>query len=230
MASPQLPLAIALKPERGFDEFIWPTADTLQPFLKALAKGEAQQGFIHGLPGTGKSHLLEATIDAAEKAGRRACLLSASALVSLPTQAVEGIEQFDLVAIDDVDKLAGHADWQETVFHLYNRMQAKGSGMLFSSLSSPQQSGIELKDLQSRLGAGAVFGLFLLDDEGLMHFLFQQARSRGLVLTEELARYLVMRAPRQPSALAAIMQRLDIASLADQRRLTIPFVKQQLNW
>lgn len=230
MTSPQLPLAVGLRPERGFGDFVWQQSIDLLPFLKNLAAGRETQGYVHGLPGTGKSHLLEATVDAAEQQGRRACLLSANMLIDLPPEALDGMEHFDLVAIDDIDKLADQPAWQEAIFHLYNRVRLNSGSLLFSASAAPQQSGITLKDLQSRLGAGAVFALTPLDDAGLTQFLYQQAASRGLSLGDELARYLVMRAPRQPAALAAIMQQLDQASLADQRRLTIPFVRQQLGW
>ncbi len=54
------------------------------------------------------------------------------------------------------------------------------------------------------------------------------AQRRGLELPTEVARYLLARCPRDPRALVALVERLDRDSLAEQRRLSIPFVRRRL--
>jgi len=51
-----------------------------------------------------------------------------------------------------------------------------------------------------------------------------------LELTDEVAQYILHRAPRDMKELFLTLKRLDHVSLAEQRRLTIPFVKQVLNY
>jgi len=36
----------------------------------------------------------------------------------LPPQVIDGWEQFSLVCLDDIEVIAGRADWEEAVFHL----------------------------------------------------------------------------------------------------------------
>ncbi len=53
---------------------------------------------------------------------------------------------------------------------------------------------------------------------------------RGLSLSDEVASFIVTRAPRDLAGLMEMLDRLDRASLARKRGLSIPFVKQVLGW
>ena len=53
----------------------------------------------------------------------------------------------------------------------------------------------------------------------------RRARLRGLELPPETGRYLLNHYRRDMASLCALLDELDLASLAAQRRLTIPFVK-----
>jgi DnaA family protein len=226
----QLPLALKLRQGKDFAGFVGAAADLL-PLLQSLAAGEGGQVYLYGEAGTGKSHLLEAAVAEVERQGGRACLLSAPLLKELPPSALAGMEAgIRLLALDDVDAVAGRPEWEEALFHLYNRCQQERVALLFAARHPPRQAGFGLPDLMTRLGAGPVVSLSLPDDAGLMRLLQQQARARGLDVGEELAQFLLKRAPRQPAALAQLMDKLDQAALADGRRLSIPFVKQCLGW
>jgi DnaA family protein len=56
-----------------------------------------------------------------------------------------------------------------------------------------------------------------------------RARGRGLELPDETAQFLLRRFPRDLPTLFALFDTLDTASLIEQRRLTIPFVKSVLD-
>ena len=49
-------------------------------------------------------------------------------------------------------------------------------------------------------------------------------------MSAEVAFYIVTRAPRSLEHLLELLDTLDKASLAEQRALSIPFVKQALGW
>ena len=67
-----------------------------------------------------------------------------------------------------------------------------------------------------------------LDEAGLCEALRLRAAARGLELSEEAALYLVHRLPRDMHSLFDVLERLDHASLVAQRKLTIPFLREQL--
>ena len=55
-----------------------------------------------------------------------------------------------------------------------------------------------------------------------------RARSRGFELPDETVAFLQRRFPRDMGQLAVILDELDAASLAEQRRVTVPFIRQVL--
>jgi DnaA family protein len=59
--------------------------------------------------------------------------------------------------------------------------------------------------------------------------LVYRARARGLELPVETAQFMLRRFPRDLPTLFALFETLDVASLVEQRRLTIPFVKSVLD-
>jgi DnaA family protein len=50
----------------------------------------------------------------------------------------------------------------------------------------------------------------------------------GLRLDDEVLDWWLARQPRDPASLVALLQRVDRASLAAQRRITIPFLRELL--
>jgi len=56
-----------------------------------------------------------------------------------------------------------------------------------------------------------------------------RARLRGLELPEETAVYLQRHYPRDMNSLMGLLDTLDLASLAEQRRLTVPFIRAVLS-
>ena len=55
-----------------------------------------------------------------------------------------------------------------------------------------------------------------------------RAQLRGFELPEETAHYLQRRLPRDMASLFALLDELDAAALAAQRRLTVPFIRDVL--
>ena len=140
----------------------------------------------------------------------------------------DGLEQLDLVCLDNIQAIAGDSHWQVALFDLYNRMVEQGKRLLIVADEAPQQLGISLPDLVSRLQACTIFQLRLLSDDDKQKLLQQKARLRGIDLPDEVARYLLNRQQREIRALVAILDKLDKASIVHQRKLTIPFVKDVL--
>ncbi len=97
-----------------------------------------------------------------------------------------------------------------------------------ASTAPPASLRFGLPDLRSRLLAAAVHQLRELDEDGQIEALERRAARRGLELSREAAAYLVHRMPRDMHSLCGVLDRLDEAALAAQRRLTVPFLRQAL--
>lgn len=198
----------------------------LQDFVTDTVPGSF---FLWGRSGEGKSHLLMAAAQQVNAAGGQAFYLSLAAPDLPPPQAVaEGLEGIDLLALDDIDRVAGQREWEEALFALYNRVRERGGRLLLAADARPDQCGFTLADLVSRLQWGLVFGLRPLTDADRVQVLQLRADQRGLEMPEEVAGYLIRRYPRDLVSLCALLERLDAESLQAQRRLTVPFIKEVL--
>lgn len=160
--------------------------------------------------------------------GLQAVLVPLADVVRESPELLSGLEVADLVALDDVQAVAGRGDWEEALFHLFNRCRAVGNRVVLSAEGAPASLGIRLPDLVSRLSQAPAWGLGVPDDASREALIVAAASRRGWVLEPEVLRYLVVRSPREPGALLACLEFLDSRSLQEGRRLTIPFVRECL--
>jgi len=225
----QLPLGLQLRASARFANFVSAgNTELLGQLQRMAAGGPPCQLYCWGAAGCGKTHLLQACCRNADDAGRSAAYLSLRDNRELPPELLPGWENFQLVCLDDIDAVAGDEPWEEALFHFYNRLVDSGNQLLVSAALAPARLSIRLPDLASRLGAGLVYQLHALNDEQSLDAMRLRARERGFELPEETGRYLLRHVPRDLSALMTLLERLDTASLAAQRKLTVPFVKSVL--
>lgn len=228
-AFPQLPLGVRLREAATFANYYPGVNQDIVRLLQDAAIAESE-GFIYlwGGHGTGKTHLLQALCHLTATQGHALAYLPLREAPTFSHEVLDGLEQLPLVIVDDVDAVAGDAAWETALFHLYNRIREQGGRLIMAGLHSPAALGIALADLRSRLAGGLALQLQPLRDEGKAATLRLQARQRGMEMPEEVAAYLLRRCPRDMTALFALLEVLDQASLAAQRKLTIPFVKEVL--
>lgn len=227
----QYPLRIRLRDEAGFDNFHAGSNESVANRLRAwVTARDAGSAVICGDAGSGKSHLLNAVCLAAEAGGQQPVSLSLREAATLAPEALQGFEGFDPVCLDDLEALPAEAGWQESLLHLFNRVQDGGGRLLIAARQPPAAQAWTLPDLGSRLRALPVWQLSLPDDDQRAAMLRARAEHRGLDMPVEVTRYILRRAPRDPGALLGLLDRLDDASLRHQRRLTVPFVRQVLGW
>ncbi len=220
--SVQLPLGIQLRDSATFASFY----SAQNQHLLAALKGTLETCvYFWGRAGTGKSHLLQALCHEKAVEGWRVAYLPLAEPDLMPAM-LEDMDQFDLVCVDDLQDVAGNQDWEIALFHLYNRIQSRAGRLVISANQAPSGLSLELQDLASRLGWGLVFQLQELADEDKQAALQLRAQARGLELGDEVAAYLLRHTPRDMRSLFTLLERLDHASLAAQRKLTIPFVRE----
>ncbi|MEP7184566.1 MAG: DnaA regulatory inactivator Hda [Rhodanobacter sp.] len=225
---PQLPLALRWPRRQRFEHFHAGANAAALEAVRTLAEEPGSPWvYLHGANGSGRSHLLMAACQAAAAAGRRVQYLPLASLVDR-SAALRGVAGSELLALDDLGAIAGEADAEHALFDLYNRARAEGSALLFAADATPAQVGIKLPDLRSRLGACTQFALKPLDDDERRAVLKAQAASRGIELDNSVLDWLFAHYARDLGALLDLLDRLDEASLAAQRRITIPFLRNVL--
>lgn len=184
--------------------------------------------YLWGNSGLGKTHLLQAACQLATEQGLSAHYVPLKQWKSQSPTILGGLEQSDLLCVDDIEQIAGHQEWQITMFHLFNRMKERSHHLLFSANNAPDAINIELADLQSRLMSGLTLHLQDHDDQRKHELLQFRARQLGMKLPETVCRYLLTRYDRDLPALWRLLEKLDQETLANHRQLTLPFVKQVL--
>lgn len=228
----QIPLPVSLPDDASFDAFL-PHAG-VRASVSALQHGLAMpplRAFLHGPAGSGRTHLLQACCLEAEARATSFIYLPLAELRALPPEELlVGLEGCALVCLDDLDAVLGEQRWEEAIFHLHNRLQQQASSVLVAARLPPAALAVRLPDLRSRLQALLVLPLALPDDDALLLALVLRAHRRGMTLDEDVARYILSRAPRSMTELIAVLDRLDARSLAAGRRLSIPFVREAMGW
>jgi len=225
---PQLPLALRWPRRQRFEHFHAGTNAAALAAVEALAhQPGAPWVYLGGPTGSGKSHLLIAACHAAAAAGRTVQYLPLGRLGD-HAAAIRGVAGSELLALDDLQAIAGDRDAEHALFDLYNRARAEGTALLFAANVAAVQLDLGLPDLRSRLGACTAYTLKPLDDTERRHVLKSQAASRGIQLDDAVLDWLFSRYVRDLGALLDLLDKLDQASLAAQRRITVPFLRDFL--
>lgn len=221
---PQLTLALDTAPSTSFDSFHVDAAnavvrDSLKAFVTGSLKDE--QVYLWGETGTGKSHLLTAACQAFSRSGYRVGYIPGE-LVNY-AEALKGMEYCDLLCIDDLQRM-DHAS-EMGLFYCLNRCREEGTRLILAADRAPDELGVKLRDLQTRLSWGLVFHMQPLNDQALRDALRKEIETRSLEASDDVLSYVLKRFPRRMSALKFVVNTLDDVSLSEQRRITIPFIK-----
>lgn len=221
----QLPLQLRWPAQQRFETFVAGSNGAALALLQeAAAANAAPWVFVSGPAGSGKTHLLLSACAAATAADRAAQYLSL-AKPEHRADAIRALGGSDLLVLDDVQAIAGDAAAEHALFDLYNRAKVEKSTLLFSASTVPGQVGIALPDLVSRLSSCAQVQLKPLDDAARRDWLRARAQVRGLILDDTVLDWLFAHHARDLSSLADLLERMDRAALAAQRRVTVPFLR-----
>jgi DnaA family protein len=230
--SAQLALNLRLKDSACFANFhAARNAEALDCLRRALdASAAGQPGdrtiFLWGASGSGRTHLLQAACHRLHERGRSFTYVPFSEAVVLEPSVLDEFEAVPLVCLDDVNAIAGKRAWEEAVFVLVERVRVRHGLLLVAANAAPTHIGLTLPDLVTRLSWGPIYPLQALTDEDKLAALQLRAQRLGLELPTEVASYVLARHPRDMQSLFAWLDRADRQSLAAQRRLTIPFVRE----
>jgi DnaA family protein len=142
-----------------------------------------------------------------------------------PEAVLEHAEKETMVVVDDIHLIDDHRSWQEALFHCFNRCVETGTPFLASATQSPAGMKSVLADLQSRLSLLTTFKLPAWELDDFERLLGHLARDRGLLLSDEVARYLTLRIQRRPLDAVKVIAAIDESTLVEKRSPTIPFLK-----
>lgn len=218
----QLTFELAPPEVPGFGNFVAGDNAEVLDALQRVARGELVETsvLLWGAAGTGKSHLLEATVAAASAASRFARYYPEPEAAP-----ADPPELGALVAVDRVDGASAEA--QSHLFRLYNALAGTGGQLVAAARPAPAAIALRA-DLRTRLAHGLVYEVKALADDAKAAALVQFAASRGFVLPADVTAWLLAHCARDMRSLAHAVVTLDRASLATHRPVSVALARDCL--
>ncbi|MDD2723403.1 MAG: DnaA regulatory inactivator Hda [Methylovulum sp.] len=226
----QLPVNFEFRANQTFMDFFAGGNQEIIAHLQQCLDGTGeQQIFIWGESGLGKSHLLQACCHQAHQYPMDAFYFSLNSPTSLPDPAIlTGLDQFDLVCVDNIEHIAGDPVWEQAFFNFFNLHRSHNHKLILSASYAPPTIAIILPDLQTRLNWGLTLKLNHLSEDDSIKALIFKAKQMGFEISPQAGRFLLTHYHRDLASLWNLLDTLDRASLAAKRKLTLPFVKKIL--
>ncbi|MGZ8203954.1 MAG: DnaA regulatory inactivator Hda [Burkholderiales bacterium] len=191
--------------------------------LRALVAARTSERFLYlwGPPGSGRSHLVRATLAAFKASGASVCHIACDAAMTFP----DSHDRIAVAGVEDVERLSDAG--QIGLFNLYNALSESGAALLVCGNAPPSR--LELRpELMTRLGWCLVYEVHCLDDDEKAQALAEHAALRGFTLPPDVCHYLLTHVRRDMASLLALVDTLDRYSLEAQRPVTVPLARALL--
>jgi DnaA family protein len=217
----QIPINFGFYLKKTLDNFIVGNNQDLYKSLRNI--GDINQLIlIYGSKSSGKSHISEAMMH---------LKLNNSIQVNRDTNfdSLSISDYYDLVVIDDIDKIISNQRAEELLFTLIdNQILHKKSSVITSTIDI-KDCNITLRDLISRLQSDKIFNINDLNDEDKIKLMMFYCTERGIEVPKKVINYIINNCSRDLYFLCAFIKTIDKASLSMKKRITIPFIKKVIS-
>jgi DnaA family protein len=216
------------QPHMTFANFYGGLNKNVVDYLQKELLTQRVSTYLWGSSGCGLTHLLHALCEMTTGLQKTTMYLSLKEANLYTPDILVNVERVDVLCIDDIDAVVGLVLWEEALFDAYNRTRDNNTVWVCTAKTSVRGLNCSLADLQSRLGWGQVFHIELLTEAERIAVLHTRAKERGMIISDDVIQFLLNHYQRDLGALLLLLEKLDSASLAEKKRLTIPFVKEIL--
>jgi len=222
----QLPLQFEFKANQTFADFFPGANQEIVDHLKMCVNGTGEPFiFVWGKSGQGKTHLLQACCHLAQLEHLQSFYFDFKTAILPDSSMLNGLEDCAIVCLDNVERIAGRTDWEQAFFNFFNQHRDQGNKLILSASCSPNALAIQLADLKTRLNWGLTFKIKSLSDEDRIAALIFKADRLGFEIAPQTGRFLVNHYDRNPDSIWTLLEKLNFATLAAKRKLTVPFLK-----
>jgi DnaA regulatory inactivator Hda len=185
-------------------------------WLSSYPNWPLSQIVVVGPEGSGKSHLAKALSQKFQGS-----LIPPNSLDLLTDPLTLG-RSTSLIIVDDYDRISS----ENNLFHFYNLAREHHRQVIYFGRTAPAQVSFKVPDLASRLRSLPCFTIEEPDD-ALFHKLFRKELvTRGIPCDDEVLEYIYRRFDRSYATIQQLVTLIDKQTLAQQRGLTLPFLKE----
>ena len=226
----QLPLHFEFRANQTFDDFFpGSNQEVINHLIKSLEGNGERLIFLWGQSGQGKSHLLQACCHQAQSQQLSSFYFAFSAFELPDSVMLSGLDKLDIICFDNIQHIAGNPIWEQAFFNFFNLHRDQDHTLILSASCPPNEIAFQLPDLKTRLNWGLTLKIQPLCDEERISALIFKAGQMGFEISPQVGHFLLTHYDRDLSSLWVLLTKLDRASLAAKRKLTLPFLKQILN-
>jgi DnaA family protein len=181
--------------------------------------------WLWGGQAVGVSHLLHGACQRQAARGGRVAYLAA---VERDPAILEGLDGYELLALDDVESWAGDIRLETGLMALYERLVARRASLIVGAAGPAARCGFRLADLASRMSSLTAYEVRPLNDDGKGRLLRRVAKERGLELSDAVLGYWLARSHRSVRRLLDDLEVIDAEAMRAQRMVTVPLLKEVL--
>jgi len=222
----QLPLQFEFQSNQKFNTFYPADNQEVITHLKNILINDDLLTFLWGEPATGKTHLLQATSLESSALDQSTFYFSLNKLTLPSADMLNGLESFDLVCFDNIEQISGNDEWEQAFFNFFNCHRDANKRLLLSASCPPKFLDMQLPDLKTRMAWGLTLKLAPLNEQQQLQALIYKAHELGFEVPLNVGRFLMTHYARDLPSIWSLLQQIEQATLAAQRKLTIPFLKQ----
>ena len=135
-------------------------------------------------------------------------------------------ENSKALILDDAHLYLSNRDYETQLFHLYNLAKEKNASLLMTMEEAPSHISFALPDLESRLRAAPSVAISAPSDEELIAVLVKMFSDRQIMLSQDVIDYILPRIERSYDAARKLVERADLLSLVEKKKITIPLIRR----
>lgn len=225
----QLTLPIDIDESLSFDNFVEGANTRLVQHLKDQLASRLNDEpspycgiVIWGNSNVGKTHLLRALVRLFKESGGEVRWLTQEKL-RLEPKAEKDAKL--LYLLDDLEGFIKNNEVERVLLTTIERIKQEQALLLITARQAVSRLTLELADLSSRIKAMDSFELSMLEDAQKRQVVRQRAFQRGIVLSEAVLDWLFNHTSRELGVLLDLLEQMDVTSLTQKRRVTIPLIK-----
>ncbi len=128
--------------------------------------------------------------------------------------------------MENTEEIRKHARYEEGLFFLYNWLKESGGYLMLTSHLHPNEWGIKLPDLSSRILSAPAIEIGNPDDYLLQGVLVKQFSDRQILPSLDVIKYILRRMERSYAAARKIVNEIDALALSEKKPITIPLVRK----